>query len=611
MTSSEFHIVKKVRQQVVDGGDRAALKHKFDGAWHDISWSQFGQQMDAVSMALLAQGLSVQDKVGIYANNMPKWTMADIGALQARVVTVPIYPTNTAEQSAYVIQNADVKVLFVGEQEQYDASVGIFEQCEQLELIVAMCDSIKLEDNSFSLSWDDFLKSSEQNDTETLNTEFEQRLADANLDDLVTLIYTSGTTGQPKGVMLDYANFASQLEGHVERLNLTKDDVSLCFLPLSHVFERAWTMFVLYTGATNAYLVDTMQVKDALGEVKPTVMCAVPRFYEKIFSAIHEKVSRSSFVKKAMFTWAVNMGARVALCKQEEREPSYLLKRSHALADKLVLSKLRALLGGNITMMPCGGAKLDETIGRFFHALGLNVKLGYGMTETTATVSCWDEPAFNPDSIGTSMPGAQVKIGENNEILVRGPMVMRGYYKLPEETAKTFDEHGFLKTGDAGQFDDNGNLFITDRIKELMKTSGGKYIAPQVVEGTIGKDHFIEQIAVIADTRKFVSALIVPSFEALEEHAKELNIKYHDKVELLKHSQIVEMLEARVAELQQNLAKFEQVKKFKLLPKAFSMEKGELTPTQKLRRKVINDRYQDEIDEMYDETGKSKSKPKK
>ncbi|GEA60410.1 AMP-dependent synthetase/ligase [Vibrio comitans] len=611
MTSSEFHIVKKVRQQVVDGGDRAALKHKVNGAWCDISWSQFGQQMDAVSMALLAQGLSVQDKVGIYSNNMPKWTMADIGALQARVVTVPIYPTNTAEQSAYVIQNADVKVLFVGEQDQYDASVDIFEQCEQLELIVAMCDSIKLGDNSFSLSWDDFLKASEKNDADALSNEFEQRLADANLDDLVTLIYTSGTTGQPKGVMLDYANFASQLEGHVERLNLTKNDVSLCFLPLSHVFERAWTMFVLYTGATNAYLVDTMQVKDALGEVKPTVMCAVPRFYEKIFSAIHEKVSRASFVKKAMFTWAVNMGARIALCKQEQREPSYLLKRSHALADKLVLKKLRALLGGNITMMPCGGAKLDETIGRFFHALGLNVKLGYGMTETTATVSCWDEPAFNPDSIGTSMPGAQVKIGENNEILVRGPMVMRGYYKLPEETAKTFDEHGFLKTGDAGHFDDNGNLFITDRIKELMKTSGGKYIAPQVVEGTIGKDHFIEQIAVIADTRKFVSALIVPSFEALEEHAKELNIKYHDKVELLKHSQIVEMLEDRVAELQQNLAKFEQVKKFKLLPKAFSMEKGELTPTQKLRRKVINDRYQDEIDEMYDETGKSKPKPKK
>lgn len=612
MTITEFHIVKKVRQRAIDGGDKIALKHKVGGDWQGISWKQFGQQMDAVSLALMAQGLSVQDKVGINSNNMPKWSMADLGSLQARLVTVPIYPTNTAEQSAYVIENADVKVLFVGEQEQYDAAVSIFDECPQLELIVAMSEDIILGEHSNVLSWDAFIEQGQQASAEKpeLQQQLDQRIEDANLDDLVTLIYTSGTTGQPKGVMLDYANFASQLKGHDERLSLGEDDVSLCFLPLSHVFERAWTMYVLYKGATNCYLIDTMQVREALGEVKPTVMCAVPRFYEKIFSAIHEKVSRASFVKKAMFTWAVNMGARMALCKQEGREPSLMLKKSHALADKLVLAKLRELLGGRIKMMPCGGAKLDETIGRFFHALGLNVKLGYGMTETTATVSCWDEPAFNPDSIGTSMPGAQVKIGENNEILVRGPMVMRGYYKLPEETAKTFDEHGFLKTGDAGHFDDNGNLFITDRIKELMKTSGGKYIAPQVVEGTIGKDHFIEQIAVIADTRKFVSALIVPSYEALEEHAKELNIKYHDKVDLIKHSQIVEMLEARVAELQQNLAKFEQVKKFKLLPKAFSMEKGELTPTQKLRRKVINERYQEEIEDMYAEGGKHKAKPK-
>lgn len=219
--------------------------------------------------------------------------------------------------------------------------------------------------------------------------------------------------------------------------------------------------------------------------------------------------------------------------------------------------------------MPCGGAKLDETIGRFFHAIGINVKLGYGMTETTATVSCWADGTFDPDSIGTSMPGAQVKIGENNEILVRGPMVMKGYYKLPEETAKTFDEHGFLKTGDAGTFDDKGNLFITDRIKELMKTSGGKYIAPQMIEGAIGKDHFIEQIAVIADTRKFVSALIVPCFDSLEEYAKELNIKYQDRMELIKHSQVVEMFESRLAELQNELAKFEQVKNSHCFQKHF------------------------------------------
>ncbi|MDA0127302.1 long-chain fatty acid--CoA ligase [Vibrio sp. MarTm2] len=595
MANLDFHIVKRIREQIAKGGDRIALKHKVGNMWNGISWKQFGQQVDELSLALLAQGFQVQDKIGIFSNNMPQWTIADFAALQLRGVTVPIYPTNTAAQSAYILQNADVKVLFVGEQPQFDAAVSIFEECEQLELIVAMSESIDIGENEFALHWKQFVAKGDKQESH----ELEQRLSDANFDDLLTLIYTSGTTGLPKGVMLDYANIGAQLEGHDQRLSLTEDDVSLCFLPLSHVFERAWTFYVLYKGATNCYLQDTMQVRDALSEVRPTVMSAVPRFYEKIFSAIHEKVAKAPFIRKVMFTWAVNMGAKMAVCHQEGRKPSLVLKKAYKLADKLVLSKLRALLGGRINFMPCGGAKLDETIGRFFHAIGINVKLGYGMTETTATISCWDDQCFNPDSIGMAMPGAQVKIGENNEILVRGPMVMRGYYKMPEETAKTFDEHGFLKTGDAGHIDVNGNLFITDRIKELMKTSNGKYIAPQMVEGTIGKDHFIEQIAVIADTRKFVSALIVPCFDSLEEYAKELNIKYHDRVELIKHHQIVEMLEQRVNDLQKELAKFEQVKKFKLLPKAFSMDDGELTPTQKLRRKVINDKYQDEIEEMY------------
>ncbi|MDE1223223.1 long-chain fatty acid--CoA ligase [Vibrio aestuarianus] len=600
MPNLNFHIVKRIREQIAKGCDRVALKHKIDKEWHGISWKQFGQRIDAMSLALLSQGIKIQDKIGIFSNNMPQWTIADIASLQLRAVTVPIYPTNTADQASYIVQDADVKVLFVGEQEQYDAAMSFFDECEQLELIIAMSDNIDLKGFASATHWHSFVESS----AEEQQAELGARLEQLNMDDLLTLIYTSGTTGQPKGVMLDYANIAAQLEGHDERLNISNDDVSLCFLPLSHVFERAWTFYILYSGATNCYLQDTMQVRDALGEIKPTVMCAVPRFYEKIFSAIHEKVSKAPLIRKVLFTWAVNMGAKMALCHQENRQPSLLLKKSYAFADKLVLSKLRALLGGNINFMPCGGAKLDETIGRFFHAIGINVKLGYGMTETTATVSCWDDKCFNPDSIGMSMPGAQVKIGENNEILVRGPMVMRGYYKMLEETALSFDEQGFLKTGDAGHIDEQGNLFITDRIKELMKTSGGKYIAPQVIEGAIGKDHFIEQIAVIADTRKFVSALIVPCYDSLEEYAKELNIKYHDRLELIKNNQVVEMLEKRVNDLQKELAKFEQVKKFKLLPKAFSMDKGELTPTQKLRRKVINDRYQDEIEEMYKEKSK-------
>jgi len=600
MTNLDFHIVKRIRQRITQGGERAALKYKNAGVWQDISWQQFGAQMDALSMALLAQGIGVQDKIAIFSNNMPRWTIADFAALQIRAVTVPIYPTNTPDQAAYILQNADVKIVFVGEQAQFDAAFSQFERCAELRLIVAMSREIDLQQADCAIYWDDFVAQHQTQDHAQLDT----LLAQANYDDLFTLIYTSGTTGTPKGVMLDYRNIAAQLEGHDQRLNLTEQDISLCFLPLSHVYERAWTAYVLYKGVVNCYLQDVAHVREALSEVRPTVMCAVPRFYEKIFSAIHERVSKAPLIRKVLFTWAVNMGAKMVVCHQQQRQPSWLLKQSHQLADKLVLSKLRALLGGRINFMPCGGAKLDETIGRFFHAIGINVKLGYGMTETTATVSCWDDRGFNPDSIGITMPGAEVKIGANNEILVRGPMVMRGYYKLEQETADSFDEQGFLKTGDAGHIDQDGNLFITDRIKELMKTSGGKYIAPQLIEGAIGKDHFIEQIAVIADTRKFVSALIVPCFDSLELYAKELNIKYHNRLDLIKHSQVLEMFEKRVNELQKELAKFEQVKKFKLLPKAFSMDSGELTPTQKLRRKVISDRYQDEIEEMYQDSPK-------
>ncbi|PJC85577.1 long-chain fatty acid--CoA ligase [Vibrio sp. HA2012] len=597
MANLDFHIVKRIRDQVAKGGERAALRYKTADKWKDISWMQFGRQLDNLSLALLAQGLKIQDKIGIFSQNMPRWTIADIAALQIRCVTVPIYSTNTAEQSAYIIRNADVRILFTGEQAQYDAAISIFNQCELLECIVALSDDIDLRGHPAGIHWETFIARG----SDSHRAELGARLAQINLDDLFTLIYTSGTTGQPKGVMLDYRNLGAQMQGHDQRLSLTEQDVSLCFLPLSHVFERAWSFYILHRGAVNCYLQDTRQVREALSDVRPTVMCAVPRFYEKIFSAIHERVAKAPLHKKMIFTWAVNMGARVAACRQAGRKPSFILSRSYQLADKLVLAKLRSLLGGNIKLMPCGGAKLDATIGRFFHALGVNVKLGYGMTETTATISCWDDHCFAPDSIGTTMPGAEVKVGNNREILVRGPMVMRGYYKMPQETEQAFDEHGFLKTGDAGEFDEHGNLYITDRIKELMKTSCGKYIAPQVVEGAIGKDHFIEQIAVIADTRKFVSALIVPSFEALEEYAKELNIKYHDHLDLIRHSQVVEMFEKRVAELQQELAKFEQVKKFTLLPRAFSMDQGELTPTLKLRRKVIHDRYQDEIESMYEE----------
>ncbi len=596
MEQLDFHFINRIHHQAKTLADRTALRYHEHNGWKDISWSTFRQQIDDVSRALLANHIGIQDKIGIFAHNMPRWTIADIGALQIRAVSVPIYATNTAQQAKFIINDADIKILFVGDQEQYEQSLAIAEQCPQLQRIVAMKDSIRLSNNAIACYWQDFIaEGSERNQSDLAS-----RLADKRLSDLFTLIYTSGTTGEPKGVMLDYANLAHQLQAHDKALQpIDMHDISLSFLPFSHIFERAWVAYVLHRGAINCYIEDTNQVRSALNEIRPTLMCAVPRFYEKIYAAIHDKVQRAPFLRRALFNWAIKIGLHHFQLTSNKRPVSFVTRNQFLLADRLVLSKLRNLLGGRIRMMPCGGAKLDPSIGLFFQSIGINIKLGYGMTETTATVSCWQDAHFEPNSIGEPMPGCEVKIGADNEILVRGGMVMRGYYKKPAETADAFTADGFLKTGDAGQFDAQGNLYITDRIKELMKTSNGKYIAPQYIEGKIGKDKFIEQIAVIADAKKYVSALIVPCFASLEEYAKQLNIKYQDRLELVKHSDIIQLFEKRINELQKELPSFEQVKKFTLLPQAFTTAMNEITPTLKLRRKVILQRYKEQIESMY------------
>lgn len=600
MSNLNLHFVNRIREQAKHLSNETALRYHAEDSWKDISWQQFQQQIDEFSYALLANHIDTQDKIAIFAHNMPRWTIADIGTLQTRAIVVPIYATSAAKQVEYILNNADVKILFVGDQDEYNCALDVFDNCPQLQKIVAMKESIDLRDHPKAISWQSFIAEGSAQQ----QTLLQERLDSKSLSDLFTLIYTSGTTGEPKGVMLDYANLAHQLEAHdtaFTTLNVNQYDVSMSFLPFSHIFERAWVAYVLHRGAVNCYLEDTNKVRETLAEVRPTLMCAVPRFYEKIYTAVWDKVQKAPFMRRAIFNWAISVGQkRFELASQKKPIP-FILRKKYALADKLVLSKLRQLLGGRIKMMPCGGAKLEPTIGLFFHSIGINIKLGYGMTETTATVSCWEDNSFEPNSIGTLMPGAEVKIGENNEILVRGGMVMRGYYKKPQETAETFTEDGFLKTGDAGEFDANGNLYITDRIKELMKTSNGKYIAPQYIETKVGKDKFIEQIAVIADAKKYVSALIVPCFTSLEEYAKQLNIKYQDRMELIKHSEIIKMFEQRINELQKELPSFEQIKKFTLLPQAFTTKMEEITPTLKLRRKVILERYKAQIEAMYKE----------
>ena len=592
---SQLHLVRVMRERIARLGNKAALRVQQDGQWRAIGWRTLGQAMDYCAQALIRAGHQPTEMVGIYARNMPEWTQADLGILAARGVSVPIYPTSTLDQLRYIVKDAGIRMLFVGEQPQFDQALHLIDSGE-ISHIVALDGTVDLRGCASASHFQAFLVSGNHQPSEQVLRERERHY---RMDDLLTLIYTSGTTGEPKGVMLDFANMAACFEMHDARLDLSEQDVSLCMLPLSHVFERAWSYYVLYCGAENVYIRDPQKVMEVIGEVQPTVMCAVPRLYEKAYAMIQAKVAQAPRLRRALFGWATGVGKRMVATRQAGRSASPLLYLQLALAERLVFRKLRARFGGRTRFLPVAGARLADDVNLFFQAMGLNLKYGYGMTETTATVCCYEDSQFKLGSIGTVMDGIEVKLGENNELLVRSPTVMRGYYNKPDATAEVMTADGFLRTGDAGELDGEGNIYFTERLKELMKTSNGKYVAPQLVEGTLGKDRFIEQIAIVADARHFVSALIVPCFESLEEYARSINLQYQCKTELLRHSKVVEFFEARIADLQQELAKFEQVKKFTLLPSAFSMELGEITPTMKLRRKIIESKYQSEIEAMY------------
>lgn len=596
MILEKYHLVKRFINQAQLLTDKEALRFKKDEKWQSISWNELYKIVTKLAHSLIHNQISEQKHIGIFSQNTPQWTMIDFAAVLARAVAVPIYATNTAEQARFVIENAEIEILFVGGQEQYQKAIRVANDCPKLRKIVAISKEIVLQNDGKSVYFDDFID--EPSQTEVLEKELQRRINNSKLSDIYTIIYTSGTTGTPKGVLIDFENVASQLQSHDQALKVN-GGVSLSFLPLTHVYERMWVAYVLHKGVVNCYLEDTNKIAEALKEVKPDYMCVVPRLLEKIYTKIYENVTRQPIFKRLIFALATRTGKQMLKARLKNRKPSWLLSKIYDVMDRKIFVKLREAMGGNLKIVPCGGATLEPSIGRFFQFIGINVKLGYGMTETSATVSCWGDDSFHLKSVGKILPSLQVKIGENNEILVKGGSVTKGYYKNPQETEKLFTSDGFLRTGDAGSIDKHGNLFITERIKELMKTSNGKYIAPQQIEGKIGKDSFIDQLAVIADMRNFVSALIVPNFEALTSYANDINLKYKNYSDLIKNHQIVEMFEKRLQKLQKELPSYEQIKKFTLLVNPFSIEKEELTPTLKLKRKNIYKNYRKEIEAMY------------
>ncbi|MGJ5641380.1 AMP-dependent synthetase/ligase [Formosa sp. S-31] len=574
------------------------FKNNERNSWEGISWLDFEARIESLAKALLNFGISPQQNIAIFSENSPNWIIADSAIMRARAVSIPIYATNSQKEVEYVINDAQVSLIFVGNQNEYDKAFEILKSSDYLKLIVALDTTINLQVSDSSIYLEDFIVFPA---SKTIDSELEKRFTDRNFEDLASIIYTSGTTGEPKGVMLDYHNFGGALAAHDYELNIDETDVSLSFLPLSHIYERSWVFFCLKNGVSVYFNQDPKKIADVLKEVKPTVMCTVPRIFEKIFSAIQDKRQEASPAKMKLASWALGIGNNYYnKHKRLEKTIPLSLKLKYKIADKLVLSKLRALFGGRIKFMPCGGAPLAADLVSFFHSFGLNIKCGYGLTETTATVSLFGDTQFEFRSAGKPLHGTEIKIGANNEILIKGPGVMRGYYKKPKETAEVF-EAGWFKTGDAGTIDQHGNLTITDRIKDLMKTSGGKYIAPQKLENALITDSLIEQIAVIGDEQKYVTALAVPSFENLKKYALEHKINFKDIEDLISHNQIIELFEKRFEELQKEFSKFEKIKKFTLLPKEFSIETGEITATLKLKRKVIQQKYKELIDKMYKE----------
>ena len=592
----ENYIIELLNKQMKRKDDVAFLT-KRNKKEVTYSWEEVEINSRAISSFLIRSGLEVQDKIGIFADNSPEWQLIDFACLRTRICSVPIYPTTTENHLVHMINDSGLKILFAGNQEQAEKARSIQEQCPTLEQIIIMVN--KEEDSTSEDSLSGVLAQYKGVNIPEVIQEFEKRSETHSNEDLVTLIYTSGTTGMPKGVQLDSKNFSAALLSHEDRIKMTKNDRSLCFLPLSHIFERAWSYFTLLSGGQNYYLSDPSKVAIAIKDAKPTVMCSVPRFFEKVYNKVQDDLDKSSDAKRKVFKWSTRIGRKVFSRKMNNEFIGPILKVQHMIATKLVFSKFKESFGGNIRFFNCGGASLQDDINMFFQSLSLPLIYGYGMTETLATVSCYKKiPMIG--SIGKPMDGVDVKIDpETGEILVKGDTITKGYYNLPEENEKLFTEDGYLRTGDKGRIDHEGNLFYVDRIKELMKTSNGKYVAPQNVESTIMKDKYVEQIAIVADGETFVSALIVPNYEMLESYAHEMSIAFKDKAELINNSEIKSMLDERIKKVQESLNGFEKVKKFKLLEEQFTIKANEITPTLKLKRKVIIEKYQHFIDELY------------
>ena len=597
------HLSVLVHRRAEKYGDKVALKYRDyeTSQWIPITWNQFSQTVRQVANALVELGVQEEENIGIFSQNKPECLYVDFGAFANRAVTIPLYATSSPAQAQYIINDAQIRYIFVGEQFQYDAAFSVFGFCQSLQQLIIFDRAVVRDPRDMtSIYFDEFLETGKGLPN---NDIVEERTSRASDDDLANILYTSGTTGEPKGVMVHHSNYIEAFRIHDIRLvDMSDQDVSMNFLPLTHVFEKAWTYLCIHKGVQICINLRPVDIQTTIKEIRPTLMCSVPRFWEKVYAGVQEKIAQETGLKKAMMLDAIKVGKIHNIdYLRKGKTPPLMNQLKYKFYEKTVYALLKKTIGiENGNFFPTAGAAVPDEICEFVHSVGINMLVGYGLTESTATVSCFLNQGYEIGSVGTVMPDVEVKIGDENEILLRGKTITKGYYKKAEATAAAIDKDGWFHTGDAGYLKGD-QLYLTERIKDLFKTSNGKYVSPQALETKLAIDRYIDQIAIIADQRKFVSALIVPVYGFVKDYAKEKGIEYKNMEELLQHPKILGLFRARIDTLQEQFAHYEQVKRFTLLPEPFSMERGELTNTLKLKRPIVAKNYKEVIDKMYEE----------
>lgn len=597
------HLSVLIHEQAKKYGSRTALTFKSFGKdkWESVSWEHFSLRVKQVSNALLNLGVRPQENIAVFSQNCVEYLYTDFGAYGVRAVSIPFYATSSEQQIQFMINDAQVRFIFVGEQEQYNKAHRVFALCPTLERIIIFDRGVRISTHDpHALYFDDFVALGANLPRQS---EVENLWHEASYDDLCNILYTSGTTGESKGVQLSYGQYDAAFVANDKCVPVGEKDRVINFLPFTHVFERGWAYLSLTEGAELIINTNPHEIQEAMKQTHPTCMSAVPRFWEKVYQAVKDKIDRAMPMKQKIFRHALSVGRRhnVEYLGRGKRPP-LALALEYKLIDRTLLKIVRNQIGlVNPNIFPTAGATVSPDVEIFVHSVGICMIVGYGLTESLATVSCdHKNKPFTVGSVGRPIEGIDIKISESGEIMLKGPTITRGYYKRDAINATAFDSEGYFHTGDAGYLK-NGELFLTDRIKDMFKTSNGKYIAPQMVEAMLLVDKYIDQVVVVADEHKFVSALVVPEFRLLEEYAREHNIKFGSREDLCADKRIHDMMMERVETLQQQLAHYEQVKRITLIAHHFSMESGELTNTLKLRRPVIYKNFKDVIEKMYAE----------